>query len=406
MERTGRRGGQSPEELVLALVQEHAVELLRFARRFSLCADDAHDAYQRGIEILLRRMRTDPPDNPLSWVRTVIRNECTSVRTQRETLVGRKEIDLDGQEARDVEDPADRAVGFERVRHTAEALQRLKPQELTALVLRAEGLTYKEICARTGWTYTKTNRAITEGRRALLRRLGEIESGAECTRWLPLLSVLADGEATARQIAELRPHLRACPGCRATLRHFHGAPGDVAALVPVVLVPLTGGAGGVLARHLEAAIHTLLERTTLAAMRVQGAVEALPGAKIAAVAASTAALAGGGVAIERATQARPSPTPQAARAVVTQPARGLVTAPASLRSGPWGSGAAQRGVSQAGPGEFALDAGPPTATRAEPPPPRASAQAAAASQFAAPEPPTPTRSTSSQRSPPAEFAGP
>jgi RNA polymerase sigma factor (sigma-70 family) len=149
-----RRGGEA-EEAVLRLVQQHAVELVRFARRFSWCADDAQDAYQRALEILLRRMRTDPPEHPLSWLRTVIRNEAGTVRDQRADLVGREEPDLDRRIGDAVADPAERVAGFERLAHTAEALGRLKPQEIRALVLRAEGLTYKQIAARTGWTYTR-----------------------------------------------------------------------------------------------------------------------------------------------------------------------------------------------------------------------------------------------------------
>ena len=42
------------EELVLATITQHADALLRTARRHSLCADDASDAYQRGLEIFLR----------------------------------------------------------------------------------------------------------------------------------------------------------------------------------------------------------------------------------------------------------------------------------------------------------------------------------------------------------------
>lgn len=295
--------GESAEEAVLRLVQEHAAELLRFARRYSHCADDAHDAYQRTIEVLVRRMRTEPPVHPLSWVRTVLRHEALELRVQREQLVGRIEVDLDRHEGRHLEDPAELAVGHERLRHTAEALQRLKPQEVTALVLRAEGFSYKEICARTGWSYTRCNRAITEGRRALLERLGAIESGDECARWLPLLSVLADGEATAAELTELRPHLRSCSACRATLRDFHAAPAQVAALVPPVLVLLAADPGGSLLGHVEAALHAVADRLTLVGMRLQGAFEAVSGTKLAAVAASTAALAGSGAAIERAAHA-------------------------------------------------------------------------------------------------------
>lgn len=321
------RREQDAEDATLRLVQEHAAELLRFARRFSHCADDAHDAYQRTLEILVRRMRVDPPEQPLPWVRTVLRHEALAVRSDRERLLGRVELDLDRHEDRFTADPAERAVGHERLRHTAEALRRLKPQEVTALVLRAEGLSYAEIGSRMGWTYTRTNRAVTEGRRALLERLGAIESGAECTRWLPLLSALADGEAAPDDVAELRPHLRACPACRATLRDFHAAPAQVALLVPPTVVELAShGAHAGFAGHAEAGLHALVDRLALLAMRMQGAFEMVPGAKLAAVAASTAAIAGSGVAIERAahaTSARPAAAAasQLAAAPVRSPGR-------------------------------------------------------------------------------------
>jgi RNA polymerase sigma factor (sigma-70 family) len=301
--RAGREDGV--EDATLRLVLDHAGELLRFARRFSHCADDAHDAYQRAVEILVRRMRVDPPAQPLAWMRTVLRHESLAVRTEREQLLGRTEVDLDRHEDRASADPAEQAVGHERLRHTAEALRRLKPQEATALVLRAEGLSYAEICERTGWTYTKTNRCVTEGRRALLDRLSAIESGAECARWVPLLSSLADGEASARDVADLRPHLRGCSSCRAMLRDFHAAPAQVALLVPPAIVPAVAGRPhGSLLGHAEVVLHALAERATLLTTRVQGAFEALPATKVAAVAASTAALAGGGVAIEHANHAR------------------------------------------------------------------------------------------------------
>lgn len=347
--RAGTR--QTPEEELLALVREHAAELLRFARRLSLCDDDAHDAYQRGLEVLVRRMRSDPPERPLSWLRTVIRHESASVRAQREQLVGRAEVDLDRHEARHLEDPGERAVVFERLRQAAEAMQRLKQAELLALLQRAEGLSYKEIAARNDWSYTKTNRAITEGRRALLERLGAIEAGAECRRWLPLLSRLADGEASAAERDQARPHLRACAGCRATLRELHDAPRTLAALVPPALALGAAGAlpGAAVARHAERLAHALLARTgrggrargaldalharaglggrvrgaldalharaARGAAQVQSALDALPGSKLAAVAASGAALAGGGVALSQTALAPARPASARADAV-------------------------------------------------------------------------------------------
>jgi len=402
-----RREG-SAEEATLRLVQEHAAELLRFARRFSHCPDDAHDAYQRAVEILVRRMRVDPPAQPLSWMRTVLRHEALAVRGEREQLVGRVEIDLDRHEDRAVADPAEHAVGHERLRHTAEALRRLKPQEVTALVLRAEGLSYREICTRTGWSYTRANRAITEGRRALLERLGAIESGAECARWLPLLSALADGEATARELAELRPHLRSCSGCRATLRDVHAVPEHVAMLVPPAVVDAAmHGQSGSLPGHVEVALHSVVERATMLAARVHGAFEALPGAKLAAVAASTAAIAGGGVALEQATtQDRPAAhrsadTTAASAAALTGSGRFTTIAFPRARAAATvrrarhvGARPSEFGSEPSAPSEFI-----PSAPRAE----FAAAQAAPAAVASAP---APAAMPPSPRPSPSEFVGP
>jgi hypothetical protein len=149
-------------------------------------------------------------------------------------------------------------------------------------LLRAEGYSYKQICEETGWTYTKVNRCLTEGRKAFLDRVAGIESGDECDRLAPLLSKLADGEAGAEDLAALRPHLRSCLACRATLREYRRAPSRVAALVPLVAGP-----------HL---LGRLLYRVQSLLDSAQHAVEMAGAQKAVAVAAATAALAGGGVA--------------------------------------------------------------------------------------------------------------
>lgn len=383
-----RRGGAGGDELVLALVREHAGELLRFARRFSICADDAQDAYQRALEKLVLRMRGTPPVNVLSWLRTVLRHEALAVRAERQRGLGRALLDDDRNGDDATLDPAERVERFERLAHTAEALRGLKPQELTALALRAEGLSYREICERTSWSYTRCNRAVTEGRRALLSRLQAIESGAECERWLPVLSRFADGEAAVREVAELRPHLRSCAGCRATLRGFHAAPGQVGALVPVELLPVvvaagTGAGGGLgIGRHLDGLLHSLLDRAGVSVLRVQGAIDALPGTKLAAVAASTVAVAGGGAAIEQAATAgakgtrpphaavtsaaaqpagavAPAPSPVSPPSASAQPA---ASAPASAGGGASPTdGAAVFASAAPLPGEFAMEQSPVSA---------------------------------------------
>jgi hypothetical protein len=111
----------------------------------------------------------------------------------------------------------------ERIARSLEALARLKPDERTALLLRANGFSYNEIGARQGWTYTKVNRSITEGRRRFMDVFRRIESGEECERLAPALHALVQGAAGASDVLALRPHLRHCAACRATMRELHAS---------------------------------------------------------------------------------------------------------------------------------------------------------------------------------------
>jgi hypothetical protein len=158
---------------------------------------------------------------------------------------------------------------------------------------------YRQICEITGWSYTKVNRCLTEGRRSFLERVAGIESGAECERLSPLLSAFADGEATAVEMTKLRPHLRSCLACRAALRAFRELPHRAAEVVPVPVAaeagPGIGDAIDAVWRWGESAAAWMQERIGLAAAKAQTAVEASNATKAAAVAASATALAGGAV---------------------------------------------------------------------------------------------------------------
>ncbi|HET6691200.1 MAG TPA: sigma-70 family RNA polymerase sigma factor, partial [Miltoncostaeaceae bacterium] len=296
-------------DLVVRTIREHAGALLRTARRHSLCADDAHDAYQRALEIFLRRASSLEPDTVDRWLHVVVKHEAQAVRRTRQQLVASDEVDLDGRPCDAAPDADERLMRFDRLSRSAEALQRLKPQEVTALWLKAQGLSYTEIAERQSWTYTKVNRCITEGRRAFLERYAGIETGEECRRWSPVLSALVDGEATAEQLAAARPHLRRCSACKATLRELHAAGPRMAGVLPAPGPGLglglagagasgagvvgmagvaAGGAGGgrleTLVRGVESAATGLQERMAGWAVKVQMAGDVAAGGKVAAVA--------------------------------------------------------------------------------------------------------------------------
>jgi RNA polymerase sigma factor (sigma-70 family) len=224
----------------LALIEKHGAAILSTARKYSLSAEDAEDAYQRGLEILLTKAPSTDEDDLVPWLKTVVKHEAFAIRRHRKRtlLVGDEQQLMDPTSQ---EPPAElHAERLERLRLGAEAMSRLKPQEIRCLVLRAEGYSYAEIAAATGWSLTKVNRSLTEGRSAFRRRVAGIEAGAECERLAPLVSRLADGEASSEDLRALRPHLRGCLSCRATLRDYREAPSWVAGAMPAV----AGGGSG------------------------------------------------------------------------------------------------------------------------------------------------------------------
>jgi RNA polymerase sigma factor (sigma-70 family) len=298
------RGSSAAEELILRTVAAHADSLLRTARRYSICPDDAQDAYQRALEIFMTHAGRLDPARAAGWLHVVVKREALAIRRSRKKLVGAAEVDFDAQEARRLPTPDEQLLSFDLINRSAEALQRLKPQELRALWLKAQGHSYNEIGAITGWSYTKVNRCLTEGRRSFLERYAGIESGEECRRWTPVISAMVDGEATPEQILELRPHLRNCPGCRATLKALHDSSAPLSAVLPVPLAAIAAGGGeqisNLFMRAYEAIAGGLHERAVHSVTKAQAAIEAAAAGKVTAVAASAAAVAGGGYAtVER-----------------------------------------------------------------------------------------------------------
>jgi RNA polymerase sigma factor (sigma-70 family) len=220
----------------------HEAALRRTARRYSLCADDAEDALQRALEILLTKAPSEDPRELVRWTQTVVKHEALAVRRDRERILGGPAAITTepGREdwvaliPSDADGPPERAERREAIARSREALQALKPQELRALSLLAEGYSYAEIGEITGFSQTKINRCLAEGRERFRRLVSRSEDGSRCEEMGPLLSAFCDGEARAEEAAKLREHLRACAGCRATLRAYRAAPRAAAALAPAL----------------------------------------------------------------------------------------------------------------------------------------------------------------------------
>ena len=236
-----------PEDRVASVMAEHGRTLLRTANHFSLCHDDALDAYQRALEIFLRRADRVLPETELAWLKVVVKHEAMAIRSARSESVSNEELDLDARPEPRQRPLDERAAGGERVSRSAEALRALKPDERRALMLKAQGYSYDEIGRHLDWTYTKVNRAITEGRRRFMKVFQAIESGEVCEQHLPAIAALAAGTASAADIVEIRPHLRHCTACRATVRRLHVPAGTrVKLLLPgFLLAPIASLPDGV-----------------------------------------------------------------------------------------------------------------------------------------------------------------
>jgi RNA polymerase sigma factor (sigma-70 family) len=152
---------------------EHRLRLQ--ARRHAELADDAEDALQSACALFLERY--GGRGEPLAWLYTTVKREAWSIRRRRSR---RRETSLNGQTGgngveydfaqlipADAPGPEERAARAETLAQRRHALSKLKPDERRALWLLGFGLSYAEICELTGWTHTKVNRCLSEGRVAL-----------------------------------------------------------------------------------------------------------------------------------------------------------------------------------------------------------------------------------------------
>ena len=147
------------------------------ASRHAELPSDVDDVLQSAYLLFLERY--NGCGEPLAWLYTTVKREAWGIRRRssrrRErgfgSLVNGDAGDRNAAEAipLDTPTPEQRVVRDEQVTERRRALAELKSDERRALWLLGFGLSYAEICQVTGWTYTKVNRCLSEGRVALRR---------------------------------------------------------------------------------------------------------------------------------------------------------------------------------------------------------------------------------------------
>jgi RNA polymerase sigma factor (sigma-70 family) len=153
---------RSVNRLAGQLFAEEHVHLLRIARRNCAHEADAEDALQEAFAAFMQSFDPDRGAPPLAWLTLVLKRACWRGRERRA-------IDVEPLALAEVmaEERLDPALPVGERDQARRRLGVLKADERRAIVLHGAGFSYGEIGTRCGWSATKVNRCLYEGRRAL-----------------------------------------------------------------------------------------------------------------------------------------------------------------------------------------------------------------------------------------------
>ncbi|MFL5928339.1 MAG: RNA polymerase sigma factor, partial [Gaiellaceae bacterium] len=257
------------------LYRKHSGEVLRYAQRVLRSRADAEDATQAVFIRALRALeRGEHVRAPRNWLIKIAHNEC------RRLLSARKlHVELPDQLATEPEEAG-------RAGELKSALEVLPNSQRQALVLRElEGRTYDEIAATLRVSLSAVETLIFRARRAVREQL---ELAMTCEEFGALLD---DPAARAR----IRAHARACAACAHLERQARGRKGALRRIASALGLPWWG-------------------------------------AKVAAVAVTTATVAGGLAASAPPADPQPAHRQPAAPAVASMARGGAAVLPHAVRS--------------------------------------------------------------------------
>jgi RNA polymerase sigma factor (sigma-70 family) len=167
----------SAETLAEDIYTTHRQRLLAIAKRNCNNPEDAEEALQDAFVLFINHFDPSAGAPPLAWITLTLKRECWARYRRGKRSVSYSHPDSATQD--DEPRTPDLRRGPQETTELADSvatarwqLAQLKPAERRALGLFAIGYSYREICDITGWSYTKVNRCITEGRGSL-RKLAE-----------------------------------------------------------------------------------------------------------------------------------------------------------------------------------------------------------------------------------------
>ncbi|MEX2105567.1 MAG: hypothetical protein WD810_01580 [Solirubrobacterales bacterium] len=179
---SGDRAARRAEILAEALA-EGGKALRAQASRHARSAAEADDALQQACVEFLRFYEGEPGNHAIRYLMLAVKHSAWAIGSdawsRHRSSVEVAVTDATESDTATVTVPCDRRGPGEQALASAEAtafseaLLSLKADERTALSLLAYGCSYQEIMALEGWTYTKVNRCLAEGRERLRELLAE-----------------------------------------------------------------------------------------------------------------------------------------------------------------------------------------------------------------------------------------
>lgn len=170
---TEQRREAQVQALADQLYRERHPYLLRTALKNAAGPEDAEEALQDAFVLFIDHFDPSGEAPAIAWLALTLKRRCWAIygHQRRDPGRGRGGISQSTPGADTVADPRRQpdeiAEVTERVEWVRAQLAELKPAERRALGLIGAGNSYREVGEITGWTYTKINRCLSEGRAAL-----------------------------------------------------------------------------------------------------------------------------------------------------------------------------------------------------------------------------------------------
>jgi len=174
------KGKRRTNAIALAgeLYTNHKRRLLAIANQNSSTNQDAEEALHDAFALFIDRFDPESSAPALAWLTLTLKRCCWAtyrrqqlITTTATTPQPNRTTDQSHSLTEAPRQPHEIAELNEQTQELQTNFKNLKPQENQALTLLALGYSYQEIAELTGWTYTKVNRCITEGRACLRKTL-------------------------------------------------------------------------------------------------------------------------------------------------------------------------------------------------------------------------------------------